>query len=182
MAANIPDGATVKIVDNRMDFTDISSQYWAVDAIDFVTARRLFVGTTEAAFTPEAPMTRAMLMVVLSRFDGVDTSGSETWYEKGMDWAVASGISDGSNPNGNITREQLITMLWRFPLCRRHLVRLHGRRPNQRLRTGGHALGSGERHHQRLWRWTAGSLRAGYPRTSCTDAEEFYRKVTGRPQ
>ncbi len=114
VAANIPDGATVKIVDNRMDFTDISSQYWAVDAIDFVTARRLFVGTTEAAFTPEAPMTRAMLMVVLSRFDGVDTSGSETWYEKGMDWAVASGISDGSNPNGNITREQLITMLWRY--------------------------------------------------------------------
>lgn len=110
----LPDGATVRIVDNRMNFTDVSSRYWAADAIDFVTARELFAGTTQSTFTPEAPLTRAMLMVVLARFDGEDPSGGTTWYEKGMEWAVAHGISDSSNPNGNITREQLITMLWRY--------------------------------------------------------------------
>ena len=36
------------------------------------------------------------------------------WYEKAMAWARENGISDGSNPNGSITREQLATMLWRY--------------------------------------------------------------------
>ena len=36
------------------------------------------------------------------------------WYEKAMTWAKENGISDGSNPDGSITREQLATMLWRY--------------------------------------------------------------------
>ena len=59
-------------------------------------------------------MTRAMLMTVLARFDGHDTSGGAIWYEKGMEWAKANGVSDGSDPNGSITREQLAAMLWRY--------------------------------------------------------------------
>ena len=59
-------------------------------------------------------MTRAMLMTVLARFDGKDTTGASAWYEKAMAWAKANGISDGSTPNGNITREQLAAMLWRY--------------------------------------------------------------------
>lgn len=114
VAVAVPDKATVKIVDNRMEFTDVPPQYWAADAIGFVSARRLFAGTTESVFTPEAPMTRAMLMVVLARLDGTDTSGGSTWYEKGMEWAIAGGISDGSEPDKRITREQSVTMLWRY--------------------------------------------------------------------
>ncbi len=114
VAASLSDGATVKIVDNGKDFTDISPQYWAADAVCFVSARELLAGTAPATFTPESPMTRAMLMVVLARLDGVETAGGTTWYEKGMSWAVASGISDGNGPNQSITREQLITMLWRY--------------------------------------------------------------------
>ncbi len=111
---SIPDGTTLKLFDNSIDFMDISSENWAADAIDFVSARELFTGTTAATFTPEALMTRAMLMTVLARFDGENTDGGSTWYEKGMDWAVANGISDGSSPDESISREQLVTMLWRY--------------------------------------------------------------------
>ena len=59
-------------------------------------------------------MTRAMLMTVLARFDGQDTTGGAVWYEKAMEWAREHGVSDGSDPEGSITREQLATMLWRY--------------------------------------------------------------------
>ena len=106
--------ATVKIIDNTKNFADTNG-HWAEDAIDFVTARELFAaGTTATTFTPNSNVTRAQLMTVLARFDGVDTNGGSAWYEKGMEWAKKNGVSDGSNPNGNITREQLATMLWRY--------------------------------------------------------------------
>ena len=53
-------------------------------------------------------------MTVLARFDGEYTTGGSVWYEKGMEWAKRNGVSDGSNPDGNITREQLATMLWKY--------------------------------------------------------------------
>ena len=53
-------------------------------------------------------------MTVLARFDGQDTTGGAVWYEKAMEWARENGISDGSDPDGSITREQLATMLWRY--------------------------------------------------------------------
>lgn len=59
-------------------------------------------------------MTRAMLTTVLARFDGVDTSGGAVWYEKGIKWAVENSISDGTNPEREITREQLAVMLYRY--------------------------------------------------------------------
>ncbi len=52
-------------------------------------------------------------MTVLARLNGVDTEGGSIWYEKGLNWAVEQGISDGSSPDQEISREQLITMLWR---------------------------------------------------------------------
>ena len=105
--------ATVKVIDNAKDFSDTKG-HWAEDAISFVTARGMFSGTTETTFAPDSAMTRAMLWTVLARFDSVDTNGGSVWYEKGMEWAQANGVSDGTNPNGSITREQLVTMLWRY--------------------------------------------------------------------
>jgi hypothetical protein len=46
--------------------------------------------------------------------DGVDTSTGSTWYEKGMAWAVEKEISDGTNGTASVTREQLVTMLYRY--------------------------------------------------------------------
>ena len=53
-------------------------------------------------------------MTVLARYAGEDTTGGATWCEKGMNWAKAKGVSDGTNPNADITREQLVTMLYRY--------------------------------------------------------------------
>jgi len=114
LAVALPDGATVKIVDNSKHFADMPADNWATDAVNFSSARELFSGTAPDTFSPDAPMTRAMLVTVLARFDGADTSGGSTWYEQGVDWAVSKGISDGSNINGNVSREQLAVMLWRY--------------------------------------------------------------------
>ena len=113
VALKLDGSATVKIIDNAKNFTDTNG-HWAGAAIDFVTAREMFAGTTAATFTPDANMTRAQMMTVLARFDGEDTTGGSVWYEKGMEWAKRNGVSDGSNPDGNITREQLATMLWKY--------------------------------------------------------------------
>lgn len=100
--------------DNR--FTDVPSTHWAHDAIEYVVDKDLFAGTSTTTFSPEGTMTRAMLWVVLARMDGVDTSKTNggAWYQAGLDWAVKNGISDGTNPNNNITREQFASMLYRY--------------------------------------------------------------------
>ena len=111
---SLPDGATVVLVDNSKVFTDVPAGNWAADAVAFASARELFAGTSAMTFSPDAAMTRGMLMTVLARLANVNTAGGETWYAKGVEWAVQNGVSDGSNPNGNITREQLVVMLWRY--------------------------------------------------------------------
>lgn len=105
--------ARLVLMDRAKKFTDLTG-HWAKDAIDFATAHELFSGTSEGRFNPDIPMTRAMLMTVLAHFDGEDTTGGSTWYEKGIAWAVAKGVSDGSNPGAPITREQLATILWKY--------------------------------------------------------------------
>ena len=96
------------------DFTDVADDFWGKEAIDAVVEQGLMTGTSETTFAPNATTTRAMLMTILARMDGVDTTGSNPWYAKGMEWAVAEGISDGTNPEGTITREQLAVMLYRY--------------------------------------------------------------------
>ena len=112
ITVSVPDGATVHIRDNEKNFQDVQG-HWAENAISFVAARELFSGETSSAFAPEDSMSRAMLMTVLARLDGVDTAG-ETAYQQGMSWAVAQGISDGQNPDGLVTREQFVVMLYRY--------------------------------------------------------------------
>ena len=96
-------------------FSDVhGAGHWAREAVDYVTEKGLFGGMSPTTFAPNIPMNRAMLMTVLARMDGQNTDGGSTWYEKGMQWAVDAGISDGTNPLGNITREQMAAMLYRY--------------------------------------------------------------------
>lgn len=101
-----PEGSGKKFADTE--------GHWAEDAINFVTAQGLFAGTGEDTFTPDGSMTRAMVMTVLAGLDGSDTSGGSVWYEKSLEWAVDNGISDGSAPDADVTREQLVQMLYRY--------------------------------------------------------------------
>ena len=109
----VSDGAVVTVRDNSKYFSDVDG-HWAKDAISFVSARELFQGETASTFAPNDVMSRAMLMTVLASLDGADTSSGGTWYAGGVEWAVAHGISDGSNPERAITREQLAAMLYRY--------------------------------------------------------------------
>ncbi len=97
-------------------FSDLETEAWYYEAVTYAVQNGLFSGTSETTFSPDAPMTRAMLMTVLARADGQDTTAPTggAWYDVGMSWAVENGISDGTNPEGDITREQLATMLYRY--------------------------------------------------------------------
>ncbi len=108
---NIPDGAVIKAADRSTKFSDVDERSWSADAIAFVSGHGLFNGTSADSFSPSAEMTREMLMTVIARLNGADTSGDA--LAKGMAWAVENGISDGSNPKGSITREQIAAMLYR---------------------------------------------------------------------
>ena len=95
-------------------FSDVPATHWAYSAVEYVVDKGLFNGTSATTFSPETPMTRAMFFTVLARMDGVDTTGGTTWYDKALAWAVSEGISDGTNPEATITREQLAVMLYRY--------------------------------------------------------------------
>ena len=95
-------------------FVDVEKSDWFADAVAYVTDKGLMNGTGSDTFSPSASTTRGMLMTVLARYAGEDTTGSTPWYQKGMEWAKANGVSDGTNPEVNITREQLVTMLYRY--------------------------------------------------------------------
>ena len=104
------DGVQVK---RNAVFADTKG-HWAQNAIGNTVAESLFSGVTDTSFAPNASATRGMLMTVLARYAGQDTTNSIPWYQAGMDWAKANGVSDGTNPTINITREQLVTMLYRY--------------------------------------------------------------------
>ena len=95
-------------------FKDVPQNSWFASAVQYVTSNSLMNGTSSTAFSPNANMSRGMLMTVLARYAGESTEGGTVWYEKGMNWAKSKGISDGSATNRNITREQLAAMLYRY--------------------------------------------------------------------
>ncbi len=94
-------------------FADVNESDWFYGAVAFANRNGLFMGTGADTFSPGSPMTRAMLWTVLGRLDGQTLSGSGV-YEAARSWAMSAGITDGTNPEGNITREQMVTILWRY--------------------------------------------------------------------
>ena len=95
-------------------FTDVSVNAWYYEAVKYVYEKGIMNGMDRYSFQPNGTLTRAMVWTMLARLDGVDTEGGNSWYAKAQEWATATGVSDGENPTGEVTREQLITMLWRY--------------------------------------------------------------------
>ena len=95
-------------------FTDVSGNAWYYEAVKYVYEKGIMNGMDRYSFQPNGTLTRAMIWTMLARLDGVDTEGGNSWYAKAQEWATATGVSDGENPTGEVTREQLITMLWRY--------------------------------------------------------------------
>ena len=107
-------------------FVDVSN-HWAADNIQFVVEKGYFAGTSENSFSPDVPMTRAMIVSVLGRV--ANTQGNVTtkfadvdqnqYYAPFIGWALENGITNGVsetefNPNANVTREQLAVMFSNF--------------------------------------------------------------------
>ena len=97
-----------------LPFVDVSVNAWYYESVKAAYEAGLMNGVTDTEFAPNATLTRAMIWTILARASGVDTEGGATWYAKAQEWAVTKGVSDGEDPMGNVTREQLVTMLWRL--------------------------------------------------------------------
>lgn len=95
-------------------FYDLDASRWYHEAIDWAYSLGLMNGTTKSTFGPNAAATRAQTWTMLARIAGQDTRRSSTWYEVGQKWAMNLGITDGTNPMGSLTREQLAAMLYRY--------------------------------------------------------------------
>lgn len=107
-------------------FFDIPDDFWCYGDIAYTYNNELFKGTAANAFSPQATMTRGMLVTVLWRMEGQpdaepasfeDTQG--IWCSDAIDWAAANGIVNGFNektfaPNISITREQMAMILYRY--------------------------------------------------------------------
>ena len=97
-----------------LPFTDVTSTDWFYNDVKYAYETGLMTGTAADAFSPEAPVTRGMVMTILARREGIRTDRYTPWYAAGCEWAKANGISDGSNPEAPVTREQLAAMLYRY--------------------------------------------------------------------
>lgn len=100
--------------EEKVAYTDVSPYAWYAEAVEYVTVQGLMNGVGEGKFAPSATVTRAMVWTVLARMDGEDTASTGLWYAKAQQWAMETGVSDGTNPESAITREQLATMLYRY--------------------------------------------------------------------
>ena len=100
-------------IGKEVNFVDVSRADWFYDYVQYVAQNGLMEGTTRTAFEPNASMTRAMFWTVLARIDGETITG-DAWKTLAQTWAVESGISDGTNADALITREQMVTMLYRY--------------------------------------------------------------------
>ena len=95
-------------------FYDVTARDWYYSAVKYVYEKGLMDGVDVGVFAPNDTLTRAMVWTIIARAEGVDTTGGATWYAKAQEWVTAKGISDGENPNAAITRQELVTMLYRL--------------------------------------------------------------------
>lgn len=98
-----------------MPFLDVPAAKWYYESVDYVWKHRLMNGVSDTRFAPDQTVSRSMIWTILARMQGVQTDSAPggVWYEAGMGWAMEQGVTDGSRPTEDVTREQLAVMLWR---------------------------------------------------------------------
>lgn len=118
----------VEFTNGKLPFTDVRESDWFYEDVVFAYENGLFAGTSDTTFSPNASMTRAMLVTVLYRLEGEPTvygrSGFSdvtfnSYYEDAVTWAADNGIVNGTStttfsPNANVTREQMAAILYRY--------------------------------------------------------------------
>ena len=110
------------------DFDDVPADAWFAEAVQYVYEHDLMTGVSENLFAPNAQMNRAMVAQILFNVEKpADTEApvafrdvaADQWYAKAVNWAVWQGYMSGYGagsfgPNDALTREQLVTVLWRY--------------------------------------------------------------------
>lgn len=107
-------------------FHDIAREDWNRDAVGYVVKNGMMVGTSPHRFSPKQSITRAMLVTMLYRAAGTpETTGAvfgdtkDSWCEEAVSWAAEHEIVNGFDsdmfaPNAPLTREQMVTILYRY--------------------------------------------------------------------
>ena len=108
-------------------FSDVAADIWYADAVDFVTSRGIMSGTSETTFSPDAPATRGMVALIIKNINGTDEKvywsyldvPEDAWYADAAAWCSDKDIMEGYGngyfgPDDSITREQLISTLYRY--------------------------------------------------------------------
>ena len=110
-------------------YRDVRSTAWYYEDVAYVTQNKLMVGTSTMMFSPNAVMSRAMLVTVLYRMNGSPSVAgmtapftdvpSDQWYTDAVIWAYNCGVVDGTSPTQfapaqNVTREQMTKMFYGY--------------------------------------------------------------------
>ena len=118
----------VEFTNGKLPFTDVRESDWFYEDVAFAYENGLFAGTSDTTFSPNASMTRAMLVTVLYRLEdqpavngrsGFSDVQYNGYYEDAVTWAADNGIVNGTSastfsPNANVTREQMAAILYRY--------------------------------------------------------------------
>ena len=119
----LPSGGQSAWKNPYQDVTDSSSYY---EAVRYVTEKGLMNGTSASTFSPDAAMTRAMMVTILWRMEKEPAALRSNfmdltadWYRTAVDWAAETGVVNGVGngkfaPNATLSLEQLITILYRY--------------------------------------------------------------------
>ncbi len=109
-------------------FKDVHESDWFYGDVMYVYERDLMNGTAVDMFSPALTTTRGMIVTILYRMEGEPTTAgldnpftdlTQDWYVDAVKWAAANGIVEGYGngkygPEDPITREQMVTILWRY--------------------------------------------------------------------
>ena len=133
--------ADIKAVNITLEKTDLASNkefydvhpinHWATESVDYAYSNGLMNGTSDTYFSPDEPLTRAMLVTVLYRNEGepvvedgvLDVLFADidmgAYYANAVIWAKQNGIVMGYSetefaPDDNITREQIASIMFRY--------------------------------------------------------------------
>ena len=111
-----------------LPFVDVDKSEWYYTAVQYAYENGLFSGTSATTFAPEDTLSRSMVVSVLYRLSGSPSVtdsrsfsdvSSGLWYTDAVNWAAGTSVIDGVGdnrfaPEGDITREQLATILYRY--------------------------------------------------------------------
>lgn len=120
-----------QIISITLTFDDVAAGAWYSNAVKTVSGHGLITGTGKTIFSPQASLTRGMLVTILSRFRQIqdknaviygESSFSDVaegaWYETAVKWAADNDIAKGNGglfaPNDNVTRQDIVTLLYRY--------------------------------------------------------------------